>query len=81
MTTSSPHANLYVVEVTTTHSAKTTAGQQSFSLRRLVRDPQMALDAYAKAQEAAAAAAASGSTTSTNSSGTGSGASSSGGGK
>jgi Tfp pilus assembly protein PilV len=80
-TTSSPHANLYVVEVTTTHSARTTAGKQSFSLRRLVRDPQMALDAYAKAQEAEAAAAASGSTSSTNSSGTGSGASSSGGGK
>ncbi len=55
------HEGLYYVEVTTAHAAATTAGKQSYSLRRLIRDPQVELDAYAKQQADAAAAASSGS--------------------
>lgn len=60
-------AGLYIVDVTVTHQSATTAGNQSYSLRRLVRDPQVAVDAYLKAQEAAAAAAASSSSGSSSS--------------
>lgn len=68
---SGAHEGLYVVDVTTTHHSATTAGNQSYTLRRLVRDPQLALDAYAKAQEAAAAAAAASSSSGSSTSGTG----------
>jgi general secretion pathway protein I len=67
----SQHAGLYYVEVTAAHSAGTATGRQSFSLRRLMRDPQMALDAYYAQQEAAA----NGSGTGGSSTGTGSGTS------
>jgi len=49
-----PHDGLYIVEITVAHLSGTTAGKQSFALRRLVRDPQLELDAYAKQQEEAA---------------------------
>src|SRR5262249_28924790 len=66
---------LYFAEVTVMHASTASAGRQSFSLRRLVRDPQIELDAYAKQQAEAAA-------TSSSSSGSGSsGSSSSGAGK
>jgi Tfp pilus assembly protein PilV len=58
-----PHEGLYIVEVTVAHPSGTAAGNQSFALRRLVRDPQVALDAYAQ-QQADAANSASSSTTS-----------------
>ena len=54
-----PHEGLYFVEVTAAHAAATMAGNQSYSLRRLVRDPQVELDAYAKQQADAAAASVS----------------------
>jgi uncharacterized membrane protein YgcG len=79
--TQSQHEGLYLVEVTVSHAGATTAAKQSFTLRRLIRDPQIALDAYAKEQEEAANATStsgSGSSTSGNSS---SGGSSSGGSK
>jgi general secretion pathway protein I len=55
------HEGLYFVEVTAAHASTAAAGKQSYSLRRLVRDPQVELDAYAKQQADAAAAASSGS--------------------
>jgi len=64
---------LYMVNVTVAHSSATTAGKQSYVLCRLVRDPQVAIDAYKKAQEAAAAAASTGSSSSSSSSTSGSG--------
>jgi uncharacterized membrane protein YgcG len=75
---SGPHEGLFIVEVTVAHPSTTVAGNQTFALRRLVRDPQLELDAYAKQQEAAA-----NSTSSSGSSGgsTSGGSSSSGGGK
>jgi Tfp pilus assembly protein PilV len=73
---SGPHDGLYVVEVTVTHPSGTLAGNQSYALRRLVRDPQLELDAYAKQQEDAANAASS-----TSGSSTSGGSSSSGGSK
>jgi Tfp pilus assembly protein PilV len=42
------YADLYVVEVTTTHPSTTTVGKMSYSLRRLVRDPQLEMLAYQK---------------------------------
>jgi prepilin-type N-terminal cleavage/methylation domain-containing protein len=75
---SGPHDGLYIVEVTVSHPSGTVAGNQSFALRRLVRDPQLALDAYAK-QQADAANSASSSTSS--GTGTSGGSSSSGGSK
>jgi len=54
-----PHDGLYIVEVTVAHPSGTVAGNQSYSLRRLILDPQLALDAYAKQQEEAANAASS----------------------
>jgi len=63
---------LYLVEVTVSHAGMTTSAKQSFTLRRLVRDPQLALDEYAKEQEEAANAAT---TSSSGSSGSGSGSS------
>jgi hypothetical protein len=63
--TSGPHPGLYIVEVTVAHASATAAGNQSYSLRRLVRDPQVALDAYAKQQEDAANAASSSTSSST----------------
>jgi hypothetical protein len=68
---SGPHPGLYIVEVTAAHASATHAGNQSYSLRRLVRDPQVALDAYAKQQEDAANAANSTSGTSSTGSSTG----------
>ncbi len=73
---SGPHDGLFIVEVTVSHPSGTVAGNQSFALRRLVRDPQLALDAYAKQQEDAA-----NSTSSSTSSGSGTSGSSSGGSK
>ena len=70
--TSGPHPGLYVVEVTVAHASATAGGNQSYSLRRLVRDPQVALDAYIKQQEDAANAATGG-TSSSSSAGTGAG--------
>jgi len=64
----SPHAGLYYVDVTVAHSAATATGRQSFTLRRLMRDPQIALDAYAAQQQAAASGSTSGSSGSTGSS-------------
>ena len=78
-TAAGPHANLYLVEVTAMHDAKTSAGRQSYSLRRLVRDPQMALDAYEEEQEAAAAVNSGATAGSTSSSGKSSSGTSSGG--
>jgi Tfp pilus assembly protein PilV len=81
--TQSQHEGLYLVEVTVTHAGVTTSARQSFALRRLVRDPQIALDEYAKEQEEAANATStsgSSSNTSSNSSGS-SGGSTSGGSK
>jgi hypothetical protein len=65
---------LYFVEVTAVHASTTSAGRQSYSLRRLVRDPQIELDAYAKQQaEAAASSSSSGSSSSGSSSSGGAG--------
>jgi general secretion pathway protein I len=64
---------LYFVEVTATHAAVASAGKQSYTLRRLVRDPQIELAAYEKQQADAAAAASNGSGNSSSGSG-GSGA-------
>jgi general secretion pathway protein I len=79
--TQSQHEGLYLVEVTAAHAGMTTAAKQSYTLRRLIRDPQIALDEYAKEQEEAAngtGTSGSGSTSSGNSS---SGGGSSGGSK
>ena len=81
--TQSQHEGLYLVEVTVAHAGLTTSAKQSFALRRLVRDPQIALDEYAKEQEEAANGtntSGSSSSSSGNSSGS-SGGSSSGGSK
>lgn len=51
-----PHASLYIVEVTAAHPSSTTAGNVSYSLRRLVRDPQLEMQAYEKQLEQQAAA-------------------------
>jgi len=73
-----PHEGLYLVEVTAAHHGTTRAANQSFALRRLVRDPKLQLDAYEKQLEAAA----NGSTTTGTASANGtSGSSSSGGSK
>jgi hypothetical protein len=66
--TTGPHPGLYIVDVTATHASATHAGNQSYSLRRLVRDPQVALDAYAKQQEDAANASSTSGGSSTGSS-------------
>src|SRR5262249_26369531 len=71
--TQSQHEGLYLVEVTVAHAGVTTSARQSFALRRLGRDPQIALDEYAKEQEEAANATTSES--SSNSSGNSSGSS------
>jgi hypothetical protein len=80
-TTASAHEGLYLVEVVVTHAAGTSIGRQSYSVRRLVRDPQIALDAYKKQQEEAAANASNSSGSSTGSTGGSSAGSSSGGSK
>jgi hypothetical protein len=80
--TQSQHVGLYLVEVTVAHAGMTTSAKQSFTLRRLVRDPQMALDEYAKEQEEAAnATSTSGSGSSSSGSGSSGGSSTSGGSK
>jgi len=76
--TQSQHEGLYLVEVTVAHAGVTTAAKQSFTLRRLIRDPQIALDEYAKEQEEAANGtntSGGGSTSSGNSSGSSGGSS------
>jgi Tfp pilus assembly protein PilV len=76
--TQSQHEGLYLVEVTVAHAGGTTAAKQSYTLRRLIRDPQIALDAYAKEQEEAANGtnnSGGGSTSSGNSSGSSGGSS------
>jgi type II secretion system protein I len=81
--TQSQHEGLFLVEVTVAHAGVTTSARQSFVLRRLVRDPQIALDEYAKEQEEAANGtntSGSSSNTSGNSSGSSSGGSSTSGG-
>ena len=72
-----PHQYLYVVELTVSHPASNVAGEMSVSLRRLVRDPQLALDALQKQLEQQAA---SGTSSSSSSSGSSTGSSSSSGG-
>ena len=42
------YPNLYTVEVTATHPATTMAGKISYSIRRLMRDPQLEMLAYQK---------------------------------
>ena len=42
------HPSLYVVEVTAAHPSTATAGNISYTLRRLVRDPQLEMLAYEK---------------------------------
>jgi general secretion pathway protein I len=80
--TQSQHEGLYLVEVTVSHAGTTTSAKQSFTLRRLVRDPQRALDEYAKEQEEAAnATTTSGSGSSSSGSGSSGGSSTSGGSK
>jgi len=82
--TQSQHEGLFLVEVTVAHAGVTTSARQSFVLRRLVRDPQIALDEYAKEQEEAANGtntSGSGSNTSGNSSGGSGGSGTSGGSK
>lgn len=74
-----PHEGLYIVEVTAAHPSGTQAGNQKFSMRRLVSDPQIAYDAYAL-QQAQAASNASSSNSSGNSSGASGGNASAGGG-
>ena len=78
----SPQANLYIVEVTTTHPSPAGKFDVSFSLRRFVRDPQLFINAMLAEQTEAAAAASSNNTTasSTGSSSTGSSSTSSSGG-
>lgn len=71
------HEGLYIVEVTAAHPSATKIGNQSYALRRLVRDPKLQLDAYEKQQEAAA----NGSTATGSSTGSPSGSSTSGGSK
>ena len=46
--TSSGHPDLYIVEVTAAHPSATRAGNVSYSLRRYVRDPNVAIAAYEK---------------------------------
>lgn len=53
---SGPHIELFIVQATASHAASNNVGNVSYSLQRLVRDPQVFLDAMA-AEEAAAAAA------------------------
>jgi hypothetical protein len=65
---SSQHLSLYLVEVTATHPSTSTAGNISFTLRRLVRDPQLEMLAYEKALETQAASQSSSSTSSSSSS-------------
>ena len=50
-TASGPHQELYIVEVTVSHPSATRAGNVSYSLRRFVRDPNVAIAAYEKQQE------------------------------
>ncbi len=71
-----PYEGLYIVEVTATHPGGTSAGNQSFALRRMIRDPQLQLDEWAIEQ----AEAASSSNSSANSSTSGSSSSGSTGG-
>ena len=66
---SSQHASLYLVEVTAAHPSSTTAGNISYTLRRLVRDPQLEMLAYEKALETQATQSSSTSSSSSSSSG------------
>jgi hypothetical protein len=50
-TANGPHQELYIVEVTVSHPSATRAGNVSYSLRRFVRDPNVAIAAYEKQQE------------------------------
>jgi Tfp pilus assembly protein PilV len=67
------YPDLYVVEVTATHPSTTTVGKMSYSLRRLVRDPQLEMLAYQKQLEATQASQSSSSTTTSSGSSTGTG--------
>jgi hypothetical protein len=72
MTVSSgQYPSLYVVEVTATHPSTTNAGRISYSLRRLVRDPQLEMLAYQKQLESQAASQSSSSSTSSSGSSSG----------
>jgi len=46
------YPDLYVVEVTATHHSTSNIGKISYSLRRMVRDPQLEMLAYQKQLEA-----------------------------
>ncbi len=65
VTSAGAHEGLYAVDVTAAHASASVGGNQSYVLRRFVRDPQIAIDAYTAAQAAAAAAGATGGTSST----------------
>lgn len=64
-------AGLYIVEITTTHAGQSSMGKVSYSLRRLVRDPGLEMQAY-EAQLAAEEAKAASTSSSTSSSSGGS---------
>ena len=59
------HPSLYLVEVTAAHPSTKTAGNISYSLRRLVRDPQLEMLAYEKQLAAQASQSSSTSSSST----------------
>jgi general secretion pathway protein I len=65
------HESLYAVEVTVAHASGSSIGKVSYSLRRLVRDPQLEMQAYAKQLEQQANQASSSSSTSSTSSSSG----------
>ena len=48
---SGPHVDLYAVEVTVSHTGTNGLGDVSFSLQRLLRDPQIFVDAATAAAE------------------------------
>jgi Tfp pilus assembly protein PilV len=65
------HPSLYSVEVTVAHVSTTSIGKVSYSLRRLVRDPQLEMAAYEKQLEQQANQATSSSSTSSTSTSSG----------
>jgi hypothetical protein len=68
---SAQHESLYIVEVTVAHMSATSIGKVSYTLRRLVRDPMLEMQAYEKQLEQQATQASSSSSTSSTGSSSG----------
>jgi general secretion pathway protein I len=67
--TPGPQEDLYLVEVTVAHSSGSSLGRISFSLTRLIRDPEAALEAQAAQQQQQQSSGSSSSSSTTGSSG------------